>query len=98
MSTKLVKSQLHAILQNRIGKKGEKGGSKGKKQKQQGQEGRRAAKKRRQQQQGEAASKEKQTAVLAANLRYFSKTTAASGKAADLVAQVRPVLGRCETI
>lgn len=89
MSSKLVKSQLNSVLRA-IDKKQQGGGKKGGAQ--QGSGGRKAKRGRQAKRQGTAPEEqdEKQrTAVLAANLRYFAKTTAAKGKAQDLVTQVR---------
>lgn len=81
MSTKLVRQQLNSVLRRSIDKQQEqqqRGEGKRKKQ------GRR----KRKQQQPEESVAEKQQQLLAQNLKYFAKTTSASGKAQDLVAQV----------
>lgn len=87
MSSKLVKSQLNSVLRA-IDKKqqgdGKKGGA------QQGSGGRRGKRSRQARRQAapEEQEEQKRTAVLAANLRFFAKTTTAKGKAQDLVTQV----------
>jgi hypothetical protein len=78
MSSKLLKQQLNSVLRRTIDKKDDTK-QPGKSRKKQGR-GKRAA--------SQQSAEEKQTQVLAANLKYFAKTTAASGKAQDLVTQV----------
>lgn len=99
MSSKLLKSQLNTILHKRIDKQEQQplGGKPGGKAKAKAGAGtRRAAKrarKQQQQQQAQPGDEERQTQVLASNLRYFSKTTEPSGAAAVLVAQALAAQG-----
>ena len=77
MSSKVLKSQLHSVIRQRIEKQE---GAKGK------QQGKRAAKRAKKQQ---PPTEEQQAQTLAANLKYFARTTTTRGAAADLVAEVR---------
>jgi hypothetical protein len=90
MSGKLLRQQLNSVLQRSIDKKHQEA-SGGKKVKQQ----RRASKKGKQhkQEESEEGAQQRAQQVLASNLRYFTKTTASTSAASDLVAQVtgRPV-------
>lgn len=89
MSSKLVKSQLNSVLRA-IDKKqqgdGKKGGAS---QVSGGRRGKRSRQAKRQAAAAKEQEQEQRTAVLAANLRYFAKTTTAKGKAQDLVTQVK---------
>ncbi|PRW20876.1 ABC transporter I family member chloroplastic [Chlorella sorokiniana] len=77
MSSKLLKSQLHSVIRQRIDKREGSSGGKGKKQ------GKRAAKRAKKQ----PPTEEQQAQTLAANLKYFARTTEARGAAADLVSE-----------
>lgn len=78
MSSKLLKQQLNSVLRRTIDKQDDK---------------KQTSKSRRRQSRGkrkgtQQSAEEKQTQVLASNLKYFAKTTTTSGKAEDLVTQV----------
>ncbi len=79
MSSKLLKSQLHSVIRQRIDKQEGSSSHKGK------QPGKRAAKRAKKQ----PPTEEQQAQTLAANLKYFARTTTARGTAADLVTEVR---------
>lgn len=78
MSSKLLKQQLHRVIRQRIDKQ-EGSSGKGK------QQGKRAGKRAKKQ---APPPEEQQAQTLAANLKYFARTTAARGPADDLVAEV----------
>ena len=78
MSSKLLKKELHRVIRQSIDKQQEGSGGKGK------QQGKRAAKRAKRQQARPSAEER-----LAANLKYFARTTTTRGPAADFVAQVR---------
>lgn len=85
MSSKLLKQQLHSVIRQRIDKQ-EGSSGKGK------QQGKRAGKRAKKQ---APPPEEQQAQTLAANLKYFARTTAARGPAADLVAEVGRRRRRC---
>ena len=87
MSGKLLRQQLNSVLQRSIDKEGKQqaaGGRKGKPQ--QKKAGKRV--KPQKQDESEEGAQQRAQQVLAANLRYYTKTTASTSAAGDLVAQV----------
>ena len=84
-----MRQQLNSVLHRSIDKKQQQRGGAGEDAGQAGKKHRRSGKRARKQQQAEGQEEERQRQVLAANLRYFSKTTTPSGAAKDLIAQVR---------
>lgn len=94
MSSKLVKSQLNSVLRA-IDKQQQQGKSDSKKRGKQSQQsirgGTRGKQARRKATAPEEDEQQQRTSVLAANLRYFSKTATSKGASQDLVTQVGPV-------